>query len=241
MNLYGCYRFPKSRIDPQWSKNGWKNPYLSSRNKTSQIQKIRLRQTAFQMSKQTDLQSRSGGVCELCSASENLTEYEVKPAQNIGSDGYALLCENCIQQIEEPKAMDPNHWRSLNDSMWNEVPAVKVLAYRMLFRLRNEGWPQDLLDMLYLDEDTKAWADAGAEVFLEEKVIHKDCNGAILEAGDTVTLIQDLKVKGAGLTAKRGTAVRRISLDPNNAAYVEGKVDGQHIVILTKYVKKSNK
>jgi len=65
-------------------------------------------------------------------------------------------------------------------------------------------------------------------------------NARTLKAGDTVTLIQDLNVKGSSITAKRGVAVRRIRLDPNNAEYIEGKVDGQHIVILTKYVKKSN-
>lgn len=193
------------------------------------------------MSIQTDLESRSGGTCELCNASENLTEYEVKPAQNTGSDGYALLCNTCIEQIEDPEATDANHWRCLNDSMWSEVPAIKVLAYRILFRLRSEGWPQDLLDMLYLDDATKAWAEAGTAVFTADQVVHVDSNGAVLEAGDTVTLIQDLKVKGSSLTAKRGTAVRRITLDPNNAEYIEGKVDGQQIVILTKYVKKSNK
>ena len=47
-------------------------------------------------------------------------------------------------------------------------------------------------------------------------------------------------MKGANFTAKRGTAVRRISLVADNAKQIEGKVDGQHIVILTEFVKKSN-
>jgi protein PhnA len=41
------------------------------------------------------------------------------------------------------------------------------------------------------------------------------------------------------MVAKQGTAVRRIALDPENATYIEGKVDGQQIVILTQYVKKT--
>ncbi|HKK74987.1 MAG TPA: PhnA domain-containing protein [Saprospiraceae bacterium] len=193
------------------------------------------------MSIQSDLQSRSGGNCELCGSAEETTAFEVKPAQNQGSDGYALLCANCQYQLEHPDEMYSDHWRCLNDSMWSEVPVVKVLAWRALYRLRGEGWPQDLLDMMYLDEATLEWAKARAEIFTEDQIVHKDANGAVLEAGDTVTLIQDLKVKGAGLTAKRGTAVRRISLDPNNAEYIEGKVDGQHVVILTQFVKKANK
>ena len=40
------------------------------------------------------------------------------------------------------------------------------------------------------------------------------------------------------MIAKQGTAVRRISLDHENETYIEGKVDGKHIVIITQYVKK---
>ena len=70
-------------------------------------------------------------------------------------------------------------------------------------------------------------------------VIHKDSNGHVLQAGDSVVLIKDLKVKGANFIAKRGTPVRRISLDPTNANHIEGRVEDQHIVILTQYVKKT--
>ena len=67
---------------------------------------------------------------------------------------------------------------------------------------------------------------------------HKDANGAILNQGDNVVLIKDLPVKGAGFTAKRGTAVRGISLVADNPAHIEGRVEGQRIVILTQFVKK---
>ena len=94
--------------------------------------------------------------------------------------------------------------------------------------------------MCYLDDDSRAWAKAdGSGTNPDEAIVHIDSNGNVLEAGDTVVLIQDLKVKGANFTAKRGTAVRRISLVHDNAEQIEGKVDGQHIVLLTKYVKKS--
>lgn len=53
-----------------------------------------------------------------------------------------------------------------------------------------------------------------------------------------MVLIKDLTVKGAGFTAKRGTAVHRISLVADNAAQIEGRVEGQRIVILTEFVKK---
>jgi len=108
----------------------------------------------------------------------------------------------------------------------------------MLNRLKAEGWPQDLLDMMYLDEETTAWAKAGIAENNAEKIIHRDSNGVILEAGDSVVLIKDLKVKGSSMVAKQGTAVRRISLDHENEKYIEGKVDGQQIVIITDFVKK---
>lgn len=188
------------------------------------------------------LLNRSGSVCELCSSSEDLTPFPVKP-QSSNPDHFVLLCSVCSEQLSYPQKMEANHWRCLNSSMWSEVPAVQVMAWRILNSLRSEGWPQDLLDMLYLDEVTLAWAkEVSAEPIVEtdEVIIHKDSNGSVLLPGDTVVLIKDLDVKGGGFTAKRGTAVRGISLVENNAGQIEGRVNGQQIVILTQYVKKSS-
>ena len=183
-----------------------------------------------------ELLTRSNNQCELCGSTENLDIYRVEPETHPNNE--ILICETCKKQIENPDTMDVNHWRCLNESIWSEVPAVQVISWRLLHRLKNESWPQDLLDMMYMDEETTEWAQATGEGNDEEKVIHKDSNGAILENGDSVVLIKDLKVSGAGFTAKRGTAVRRISLVTDNPEHIEGKVEGQHIVILTKYVKK---
>ena len=193
------------------------------------------------MSTEQALHARSNSKCELCGATEGLSVYEVPPTSDGSADQSVLLCHTCREQIEEPDKVDTNHWRCLNDSMWSQIPAVQVMAWRMLTRLSGEGWSQALLDMLYLDDDTRTWAEAGLASGSEEEVTkHVDCNGAVLEAGDTVTLIKDLTVKGANFTAKRGTAVRNISLVPDNPEQIEGRVEGQQIVILTKFVKKSN-
>jgi len=189
------------------------------------------------MSIEKDLQTRSGGACELCGCQDDLTVFEIPPKCDGSPDQAAYLCTTCIGQMQNPEIADPNHWRCLNDSMWSTVPAVQVLAWRMLHELRSEGWPQDLLDMLYLDDETLAWAKSGIDD--ENAVKHLDSNGAKLSVGDTVVLIKDLDVKGAGFTAKRGTAVRNISLVADNPEHIEGKVNGQQIVILTKFVKKS--
>ncbi|MGB5436068.1 MAG: PhnA domain-containing protein [Maribacter sp.] len=186
-----------------------------------------------------NLQSRSGSKCELCGATENLKIYEVPPVSTGGVDGSLLGCETCIGQIENPEMTDSNHWRCLNDSMWSEHPAVQVVAWRMLSRLKSEGWPQNLLDMMFLDDEMLTWAKATGEgQDASEKIVHRDVNGVVLENGDNVILIKDLKVKGSSMVAKQGTAVRRISLDRENAEYIEGKVGAQQIVIITKYVKK---
>lgn len=199
------------------------------------------------MSVDTILQDRSENKCELCAASENLASIEVQPNSNGTADHFIYICDTCKGQIEDLSSADINHWRCLSDSMWTPVPVVQVSAWRILKHFAgpqggNDSWAQDQLEMLYLDDETLNWAQAGIESSIEDEtdLTHRDSNGAVLESGDTVTLIKDLVVKGAGFTAKRGTAVRNISLVQNNAAHIEGKVSGQQIVILTEFVKKSN-
>ena len=186
------------------------------------------------------LQERSNNTCELCTSVQDLTQYTIPPSLNESVDNSLLICSTCLSQIEGNAEMDLNHWRCLNDSMWSEHVAVQIMAWRMLQRLRHEGWPKDLVDMMYLDDEALALARATGEHEDEaSKIIHRDVNGVILEVGDSVVLIKDLKVKGSSMVAKQGTAVRNIRLDPENAEYIEGKVDGQQIVIITKYVKKT--
>ena len=183
------------------------------------------------------LLQRANNACELSGATDELTTYEVGPNADGSVDKTIVVTQPLKDQLEGTTEVNANDWRCINDCMWSEVEAVKVVAYRMLHRLRGEGWPQDLLDMIYLEDDTLAWAKAGLPD--EDAIVHKDANGNVLEAGDSVTLIKDLKVKGAGFTAKRGTAVRNIRLVHDNAGQIEGRVETQTIVILTEYVKKN--
>ena len=191
------------------------------------------------MTTEQTLMQRANNSCELCTATDNISVFPVPPTSDLSAQQCVYICENCQSQIEGSKALDTNHWRCLNDSMWSEHPPVQVVAWRMLSRLKSEGWPQDLLDMMYLDDENLNWAKATGEGVAEgDKIIHRDVNGVVLNTGDSVVLIKDLKVKGSSLVAKQGTAVRRISLDPENAEFIEGKVGPQQIVIITKYVKK---
>ena len=178
------------------------------------------------------LKDRCESKCELCQTQSEIDTYIVPPRKGESIDEQVALCGTCLTCVNDTP--DANHLRCLNEAIWSEVTAVKVVSYRLLKKLEDQGWAQDLLGMLYLDEESQEWADDQVQA-----IQHIDSNGNILANGDNVSLIQDLNVKGAGFTAKRGTAVRRIRLVPDNAEHIEGKVDGQHIVILTKYVKKS--
>jgi len=187
------------------------------------------------------LQVRSQDQCELCGSTLELDAYAVYPKPGDTANECAYLCALCREQLDDSGSPDTGHWRCLNDSMWSEVPAVKVLAWRMLRRLQAEDWAHGLADMLYLDEETQAWAESEPDLSAEDaNAPHVDTHGAILAAGDTVTLIKDLNVKGANFVAKRGTAVRNIRLVDGHPGQIEGKVNGQQIVILTQYVKKSS-
>ena len=186
-----------------------------------------------------ELIKRSNSQCEMCSGTQNLQEYKVLPTQKANLDEAVLVCEICKNQIENPGSENLNHWHCLNDSMWNENMAVQIVSWRMLNRLSKHGWPKELLEMMYFDSETLDYAQATGEGEVDEnKIIHKDTNGVTLVSGDSVVLIKDLKVKGSSMVAKQGTSVRNIRLDHQNAEYIEGKVDGQQIVIITKYVKK---
>ena len=184
------------------------------------------------------LRQRAENKCELCTSEVSLSGYKLPPKEEEDVSNYILVCEKCQSQLSFNEKLDSNHFRCLNDSMWSEVPAVKVVVWRLLHALQADGWSQDLMDMMYMDDATAAWAKSG--LHNPDAPKHVDSNGAMLNAGDTVVLVKDLNVKGAGFTAKRGTAVRRISLVDDNPNHIEGKVNGQHIVILTQYVKKSN-
>jgi protein PhnA len=182
---------------------------------------------------------RSGNACELCGKTGSLSLYEVPPQDQREPENCILVCSKCLAQIEKREEPDPAHWRVLGETMWSEVPGVQVMAWRMLNRLRHESWAADNLDMLYLDDDKLAWAKATGDHENDGSVdLHRDTNGAILQNGDSVVLIKSLDVKGSTLNAKMGTVVKNIRLVADNTEQIEGKIEGQTIVILTKYVRK---
>ena len=171
-------------------------------------------------------------VCELCGSKEGVALVELG-ISDASEEESVYLCANCKGQIESDE-MDEAHFNCLNDSMWSEVPAVKIISYILWTRLGR----QDMVEMMYLEEDELQVAKQIVEAE-ENKLVYKDANGVELKAGDSVVILKDLDVKGAGFTAKRGTTVTRIGLAAGDAGHVEGRVNGTKIFIKTEFIKKA--
>ncbi|GAA4803276.1 alkylphosphonate utilization protein [Olivibacter ginsenosidimutans] len=184
------------------------------------------------------LAARSGGKCELSGDNGELVVYSVGP-ENYGAKEINIA-KKLADQLSGVEPFAADDWRFLPEAMWSEVPAVQVLSWRLLNHLKNESWAADALDIIYLDDERLAWAKAaplelGTNETLEQ---HKDANGNILQHGDSVVLTKTLDVKGSSISAKLGTVVRNIRLVEGNPEQIEGRVEGQLIVILTKYLRK---
>jgi protein PhnA len=185
------------------------------------------------------LLQRSENKCELCKSTEGVKLYEVLPQKSTSVENCFMICSTCLTQVEKKAELNSNHWQCLSETMWSEVPGIQVVAWRMLNRLKNESWAADNLDMLFLEDEVLVWAKATGDHDNDSAVdLHKDSNGVILQTGDTVVLTKSLDVKGTTLNAKMGTVVKNIRIVEENTEQIEGKIEGQVIVILTKYVRK---
>ena len=171
-------------------------------------------------------------VCELCGSSEDVSVLEL-PISDGSEEQSVYVCANCKNQIESSE-LDETHFNCLNDAMWSEVPAVKVLSYILWNKLGR----QDMIEMMYLEEDELKLAEQAVNAEAN-KVVFRDANGVELHAGDSIVILKDLDVKGAGFTAKRGTTVTRIALPNDMDDHVEGRVNGTKIYLKTEFIKKA--
>ena len=105
------------------------------------------------------LKDRSGSVCEISGSDENLVVYIVEPKTEAIPENCILITKQLRDQIENKDLMNATDWRGLSDSMWNENLPVQIVSWRMLARLKNH----DLLEMMYLDEESLEWAKATGE------------------------------------------------------------------------------
>ena len=105
--------------------------------------------------------------------------------------------------------------------------------------------PQCTLENTYADGALFVCADCGHEWAAGDEpaasaVVVRDCNGNVLAAGDTVTVIKDLKVKGSSIPLKQGTVIRGIRLIEDDAGHIEGHSDKiKDLVLKTIYLRKA--
>src|SRR5471032_645011 len=91
---------------------------------------------------------------------------------------------------------------------------------------------------LVCPECAHEWSATAAEAAEEGAKVYRDSVGNILQDGDTVTVIKDLKLKGGGGTVKVGTKVKNIRLVDSDHD-IDCKIDGFGAMSLkTEFVKK---
>lgn len=106
--------------------------------------------------------------------------------------------------------------------------------------------PQCGLDNTYPDGALTVCADCGhewaagdAEDAGADRVV-RDANGNVLEAGDTVHVIKDLKVKGSSIPLKQGTVIRNIRLVEGDPGLIEGHSEKiRDLVLKTCFLRKA--
>ncbi len=104
--------------------------------------------------------------------------------------------------------------------------------------------PRCKMENTYQDGDSYICADCAHEWSIAAKTeseesdeIIKDANGNVLQNGDTVTLIKDLKVKGSSITLKQGTKIRNIRLGSGDHA-VDCSIDGSSFMLKQCFLRK---
>src|SRR5947208_1775954 len=106
------------------------------------------------------LLQRSDNKCELCQSGDTLKTYEVLPQSYNSEENCIVICDTCRAQIDRKAELNSSHWSGLTGTMWSEVPGIQVVSWRMLNRLKHESWAMDSLEMMYLEDETLAWAKA---------------------------------------------------------------------------------
>ncbi len=191
------------------------------------------------MTLEQELIERSGHTCELCGTAGDGQIYAILPQTKANADNNVILCANCMSIADRSATVSAADLGFLSGSIWSELTAIQVLSWRLLNRFKEESWASEQMEMLYLSDDLLAWAKSHDDYDnATPSEVHKDSIGTVLQNGDSIVLIKSLDVKGTSLNAKMGTVVKNIRLVHDNSEQIEGKIEGQVIVILTKYVRK---
>ena len=74
----------------------------------------------------------------------SLHTYEIPSGDNEPELSRCLMiCEDAIDQIKQPELIEPDQWRNLGELIWSDIPAVQIMACRILQHLaKQESWAQ---------------------------------------------------------------------------------------------------
>ena len=111
-----------------------------------------------------DLARRAKSKCEITGvAGVPLWPYEVPPVGEFPDiDRTLLVSPECREMLEHPKRLAGRGWQCLAEAVWSDMPAVQVVAWRMLRELaKREDWAREVLAEVFLDPEVEAWAMAG--------------------------------------------------------------------------------
>ncbi len=107
------------------------------------------------------LARRAKSKCEITGeAGVSLRAYEVPPvASEPDLERTLLLSEKCHEVLERPEKLAGRGWQCLAEMVWSEMPAVQVIAWRMLKQLaKREDWAREILEETFLDPAVEVWA-----------------------------------------------------------------------------------
>lgn len=94
-------------------------------------------------------------------------------------------------------------------------------------------------EMLVCPECAYEWSK-NATASTEATTVVKDAHGSVLQDGDTVVVIKDLKLKGSSAVIKGGTKVKNIRLNYESDHNIDCKIDGMGAMGLkSEFVKKA--
>lgn len=82
------------------------------------------------------------------------------------------------------------------------------------------------------------WPQTGAAAPDDAGRVVRDANGTVLNDGDAVVLVKDLKVKGSSITLKQGTKVKSIRLVGEGDHEVDCRMDGGSFMLKACFLKK---